>query len=494
MKTARQKSDARPTVERLCADHQNEEPHARQVAHLAAQIFDAVQQPLNLKKRDRLLLLTAAQLHDIGYAADPGNHVAAGVELVRRTGLRGFSDNQVDEITAIMALHGRLPDERLAGPLLERSPRPNRIFQLAAILRVADALDHSHLQDSRILRISVADGMIRVRVSTPRDSANAERAMAKSDLWQRVFGMGLVVEAVRRGFAGRPRARDPSRIAIRRLLLAHYPVVRTTVRRAARVDDEEALHDLRIALRSLRRILEAFARPLRKTSAAECEALLRDWTKRLGPTRDLDVWVSLLNRPRFQSALAGSPAFLASQLALRDQARAVLRAELNDSSTQLLLQRLGYLLRIELAQASASGGKPFGRLARRQLYRAWKALWKKRHWARSRKSATLHALRIRLRKLRMLAALTAPAVGPEGAWLAATLHDVERNLGRIHDLDEALMRASRMPDAPPALLPALARRRRKEVRAFRERWACLETPTFRQRCRSIWRMFRSSNS
>jgi CHAD domain-containing protein len=38
------------------------------------------------------------------------------------------------------------------------------------------------------------------------------------------------------------------------------------LRRTAEEDSEESLHDLRIALRCLRRLLGAFARPLRDTS------------------------------------------------------------------------------------------------------------------------------------------------------------------------------------------------------------------------------------
>lgn len=480
-------------MDELCRIHRNEEAHARHVAALAVQLFDAVRASFNLRRRDRLMLETAARLHDIGYADRPDDHVSAGIELVRRAGLRGFTEAQVDEITAIMALHGRLPDANLTGPLLEHAPRPDRVFQLGAILRVADALDHSHMQDSGILHVATADGMIRLRVSAPKDSGNPERAMAKSDLWQRVFSLGLVVEPMRRGFAGRPRASDPARVAIRRLLLAQYHVLRTAIRRAARDDDEEALHDLRIAVRCMRRLIEAFAQPLRKTSAAACGEQLRGLAKHLGPARDLDVWVSLLDRPRYSVALAGASDFLAAQREIQRAARAALRAELDSETTRALLNRLGFLLRIELADAKQKSGRSFGPIARREVRAAWKSLLEKRKWATSRKPTALHALRIRIRKLRVLAVLVSPALGMEREWFIGALHELERNLGRIHDLDEALVRASKS-QAPPALVSALSRRRRKETRRFRQTWEKFDQPAQRDRCKAVFRKTNAARS
>jgi putative nucleotidyltransferase with HDIG domain len=474
-----------PSVDALCAEHRNEESHARHVAALALQLFDAVQTTFNLRKRDRRLLETAARLHDIGYASRPDDHVAAGVEIVRASGLLGFSSRQVEDIASIMALHGKLPDAQAAELRIESAERPERIFQLGAILRIADALDQGHLQDTRISAVALEDGMIRVRVSAPRGSLGVERAMAKSDLWQRVFPLGIAFDARYRAPAAEPKADAPAGESIRRLMLTQYRVLRTSVRRAAR-DDEEALHDLRIAVRGLRRLLEAFERPLRKTSAAQVAEALRAFAKRLGPARDLDVWVGLLRRPRYREALAAAPEYVEAQEQERLRARDALRAELNDESVRKLLVSFGYLLRIELPHAAPRLDRPFGRLARRRIKDAWKQAMAKRRWAQSRRADTLHAFRIRLRKLRLLATLTAPALSPEAKFMIAAVHDLERNLGRIHDLDEALKRASRT-GAPEALVSVLARRRRKELRRFRAAWKNFNDRKFQRRCREAWK-------
>ncbi len=480
----RKQRDTRPTVEELCARHRNEESHTRHVAALALRLFDAVRAPFNLHRRDRLILETAARLHDIGYASAPDDHVAAGIAIVQQEGVRGLTPTQVAEIVAVMALHGQMPDTERAGSMAGKTSRPAHIFQLGAILRVADALDHSHLQNSRILDIAIRDGMVHLRVSAPEGSGNPERAMAKSDLWQRVFALGLIVEPVWRGAAVRPRNTAPVRQMIRRLLLVHYHTLRTSVRRAARTDDDKALHDLRIAIRHLRRLLEAFARPLKKTSADVCADQLRTLAKRIGPARDTDVWLSLLSRPRYAEALVDAAPFLDRQRAEQQHARVELRAILNEPETRTMLNQLGFLLRIELPGEIKKGGRPFGPIARRQLRSLWKAMMEKRKWAESRKSVLLHSFRIRLRRLRILATLSAPVLSKDRTWFIDTLRDLERNLGRIHDLDVALVRAVDS-QAPAALISAFARRRRKEMKRFRLRWAAFDQPAIRKRCKAV---------
>lgn len=461
-----------PTLEELCAAHRNEESHAQHVAALALRIFDAVSEPLQLSASDRPLLERAARLHDIGFADKPADHVAEGIAIVRRSGLKGVRARAIDEITAIMALHGRLPDAVLTGTRWERVPRPSRILRLGAILRVADALDHGHLQDSRITDLRIADGMVRLYFTMPTGSRNAERAMAKSDLWQRVCPLGLVLVPRRHRRPGRIRAADPAGAVLRTLLLTHYRVLRISARRAARDQDEEALHDLRIAVRSLRRLLEAFERILRGTSARRVSKALRAFAKRLGPARDFDVWMGILQRPRFARSLQEHPAFLDRQSRGQAATQAALRVMLADETTQTLMEQLGFLLRIELQGCQAPGSqKPFSAIARRALHAAWETFWNRRHLAKSNEPLKLHALRVRLRKLRLLAMLVRPDAPPVAADFIETLHDLERNLGRIHDLDEASRHAGKT-DAPISLHHLIAKRRRKEWRSFRKAWRC----------------------
>lgn len=477
----------RPTIEKFSETFRNEEPHSSFVASLAVRIFDAVRELFNLPKGDRLLLETAARIHDIGYGVRPADHIRAGVEVVKKYGLKGFSRQQIDRICAIISLHGPL-DDPLIGQVMPPGTRgTERLFKLGAILRVADGLDHGHLQEIRLVAIRHEEGLIRLHVEAPPDSTAIERAMAKSELWQKVFPIGLAIEHEKIEPTHEPSPDTPAGEALRRLLLAQFRVLRMTVRRAARdEEDDEALHDLRIAVRSLRRLLEAFEKPLRHTSAPEVQERLRAFAKRLGPARDFDVWYSILQRPRYRDTLQGADEFLQSQARERARLRTELRQMLNSPETQETLHRLGYLMRIELPFAQDRKlREPFGRLIVRRIKRAWKSVMKKQQWARQSNPDRLHALRVRIRKLRLLAWLTRAALPEDARYLIESAHELERNLGRLHDLDEALRRAGE-GGAPSLFMAKLAKRRRKELRNFRKRWSEWVKAESRRRCRAVW--------
>lgn len=460
----------RPTVDELCARHANEERHTRHVTALALQIFDATRGWLNLRPGDRAVLEAAARLHDLGYASDPSHHVQAGYELVRASGLAGFTARRLDDVLGILLLHSSRLEKMTAHPHFARLARPERVYRLGAVLRVADALDHSHLQDTRITRITREGGMIRLSVSSAPFTHNLERAMAKSDLWQRVFGLGLVFRpSVRRRYLLlEPGDRAPD--ALRKLLLMQYRVFTDSVRRAARSEDVEALHDLRIALRCVRRLLEAFARPLRKTTAADVDRRLRAWARTLGPARDLDVWMDLLDDPRARRVITrhpGSQSFLEREHADRARAQRAVQDLLQSGRTARVLGRLGRLLRVELHAAAARPGPPFEVVAYRSLARACADIVRKRKLARSEDMEDLHNLRIAIRKTRLLALLLEPALGDLTERLVTVLRPLERRLGRIHDLDVARARARALGDlCPRGLRGLLKKRRARQVRKF----------------------------
>lgn len=486
---ATERSKQRPTVDALCARHRNEERHTRHVAALAARLFDATRGWLRLRREDRPLLVAAARLHDIGFAQAPRDHIETGVALVRDAGLRGWPRPRVDDLLGVMLLHGGRPEGLAGHPVLTSLRDLDRVQRLGALLRVADALDHSHLQDSRIVRVEREASMIRLHVTQAPFSRNLERAMAKSDLWQQVFPLGLVLQPHPSPRHRLVRSADPAADAVRKLLLVQHRVLRDSVRRAARSEDDEALHDLRIALRCVRRLLEAFPRAMRDTSAAAVDHALRRLARHLGPARDLDVWIELLARPRLRRALGddrAGAAYLRDQERARVAAQRAVREQLGSEAAEDLLARLGYLVRIELAGGDADT-QPFGDLARRRVRRAFREALALRALARSKDADDLHRLRIEIRKARLLASLVEPLLGPGREVLIRELRVVERRLGRLHDLDVALERARRRRDGAPApVLRALRKLRRRQRERFREEWPRFLAPSVQRACRRAW--------
>ncbi|HKL20382.1 MAG TPA: HD domain-containing protein, partial [Tichowtungia sp.] len=135
-------------IRELGARFQIETPHMEQVTGLALELFDG----FGFDKKDRPLLAAAARLHDIGYAADPENHVDAGLKILADNPLPAFSSRDWKLICLIVSLHRRdwrsVLTEEVRAEFSEK--RLERAKALAAALRIADGLDHSHIQDTSI--------------------------------------------------------------------------------------------------------------------------------------------------------------------------------------------------------------------------------------------------------------------------------------------------------------------------------------------------------
>lgn len=169
-------------------------PHARQVERLSKQMFVATQPLHELDEHALRLLQRAAFLHNTGMMIEVRRHHKHSYRLIQGTALPDFNDDERHEIACIARYHRRaLPSmshEEYA--TLSRSAR-KRVSALAALLRIADALDWSH--DSRVLRLAAEKQLcddhtwtisLWIRPLADLDD-ELEHAYEKADLFEKVF-------------------------------------------------------------------------------------------------------------------------------------------------------------------------------------------------------------------------------------------------------------------------------------------------------------------
>ena len=126
-----------------------EEAHSHQVARLAERIFDALSASANLTRHQRLLLSAAALLHDVGYHIAHESHHKHSFYLIENSELTGFSETERGVIANIARYHkGSHPKQRHSNYMALSETDRETVCRLAAILRVADALDRRH--DNRV--------------------------------------------------------------------------------------------------------------------------------------------------------------------------------------------------------------------------------------------------------------------------------------------------------------------------------------------------------
>ena len=169
-----------------------EETHAHQVCRLAERIFDYVSRSdlsSNFNRHRRTLLSAAALLHDVGYHIAHESHHKHSLYLIRHSELTGFSEAEREVIANVARYHrGPEPKERHEEYAMLDPIDRSTVDSLAAVLRIADALDRRH--DSRVsdLRCFRNGRLVHIELQA---STNCDReifaAEQKRELFERVF-------------------------------------------------------------------------------------------------------------------------------------------------------------------------------------------------------------------------------------------------------------------------------------------------------------------
>ncbi|MGH7610318.1 MAG: CHAD domain-containing protein [Candidatus Dormibacteria bacterium] len=257
--------------------------------------------------------------------------------------------------------------------------------------------------------------------------------------------------------------------------------------------DSQAVHDVRVALRRLRETAHAFAGCL--DSRPDLAAQLRRQERRLGPLRDAEVRLELLDRVLGPVAVwrdrSDDPGLLAGPdsavvpgsaerprpglRGLETEARRVLA---DRTAREIERRRQARLTPSALARLqelavpiSPAAGHP-GRLSARELAREQLPQRFRRAARPGSTAADLHRRRIRLRRLRFRLELFAPLISPGAEPVLAELRRLQQLLGRFHDLAVLAAWIDRCARRErPELRPAL---RRLAVRAALEQQAAAE--------------------
>ena len=465
----------RLSVAELCAAYDNEDLHTEHVTAHALRLFDHTRVALGLPASVRRLLEAASRLHDVGYSFDPVHHVQAGAEIVLEEGIRGFSGPECEQVTEIMVRHSGKANA---------SGAPARLVQLAAFLRIGDGLDYSHAQTAKIVGIRRARRTIVVTVRSDAFPQCLARADQKADLWRAVFPYGIqfvAAPATKAGPEPLVRANMPMIEAARRLLWIQFKTILVNLDAAVAGETSEPIHDVRVAMRRMRTLLRVFRKSLPDQPRQEIEELLAEISEEIGPVRDLDEWVDLLQSPRIRSITARSrlfPAYVRHHQQRRQLAYATVRRCLRGRHFASQRLKINRLLREELPRLAKT--KPPGSLekfAARQLDKALRRALKRERLRRSTSPKKLHDLRISLRKARYLAEFFGPVLGASTPKLTKRLHQVERVLGRIHDVDMGMVHLTREGPLPPrAITVHLEQQREQNLRKLDKVWRRLTDP------------------
>jgi exopolyphosphatase / guanosine-5'-triphosphate,3'-diphosphate pyrophosphatase len=182
---------------RLGRHYHFDEPHARQVTRFATQLFDDLLAVHAFGDRDRLLLRAAGVLHDIGDYIHYSGHHKHSYYLIQHADIMGLTPEERAIVANVARYHRKGPPDTAHANFRELSKEARgKVRGLAAILRLADALDREHRQKIESVRAAIdrEAGKVTLFLRGSDDRELEEWTVgAKASLWRDEYDLDVAI-------------------------------------------------------------------------------------------------------------------------------------------------------------------------------------------------------------------------------------------------------------------------------------------------------------
>jgi CHAD domain-containing protein len=216
----------------------------------------------------------------------------------------------------------------------------------------------------------------------------------------------------------------------------------SSIPRAIVASDDEAIHDLRVAIRRLRTMLKLVRRVYGRFHADAVRRAFTDVQRATGDLRDEEVLEETLDDAAALGHLASDPSYHAWRAARRARERRLRRSVVAHLETGELTRARALLKALLTLPVKPKRDRDLLRFARKSVTRA-RARVEKRRDAPVEDGEALHDLRIAYKELRYTAELLSRALPADLAALVEPAARFQKRLGEIHDVDVAFATASR---------------------------------------------------
>ena len=172
-----------------------DEAHSLHVTRLALKLFDELKAEHGLDRRARLLLEVSGILHDVGMYIRSSGHHKHSQYIVANSEIFGLHRDDLDIVSNVVRYHRKASPNstHIAFIALQREERMI-VLKLAAILRVADALDRGHSQRIAEIAVERRTDTIVLRPAGQHDLTLERLGLEeKSDMFQDVYGYKVIL-------------------------------------------------------------------------------------------------------------------------------------------------------------------------------------------------------------------------------------------------------------------------------------------------------------
>jgi exopolyphosphatase/guanosine-5'-triphosphate,3'-diphosphate pyrophosphatase len=170
--------------------------HSRQVARIAAKIYEGLAQFFELPPGDQRLLEAAARMQDVGYLINYEGHHKHSYHLILHSRLEAFRPEELELVANVARYHRGAEPKNKHGNFrgLDADDRL-RVRQMSAVLRVAGGLDRSHNQIVRSVAVTGTPDNVELIVEADEyPEVDLWAAQRRADVFEKVFDAKLGVQ------------------------------------------------------------------------------------------------------------------------------------------------------------------------------------------------------------------------------------------------------------------------------------------------------------
>jgi len=175
--------------------YKTDRKHADHVAAFAQQLFRELQHLHGLDAKYELVLRVAALLHEVGMFISPREHHKHSLYILLQTEIFGLSSGD-RVLVALLARYHRRYNPEPNHPHFADLSREERmiVFKLAALLRIADALDRTHAQRVKSILIRPDGGRLHILTPGVDDTTVEQIAInSKCGIFSEIYGYEVVL-------------------------------------------------------------------------------------------------------------------------------------------------------------------------------------------------------------------------------------------------------------------------------------------------------------
>ena len=172
-----------------------DESHCHHVTKLCMTLFDALDREHGMTRRERMMLETAGLVHEIGMFIHSSGHNEHGRYIIANSEIFGLKRDELDIIGNVVRYHsGNIPSSSDIHYIALQREERILVLKMAALLRVADALDRGHGQQIKQISVEMKNETVVLRAEGNQDHYLELTGLdEKCGLFQDVFGYKIVV-------------------------------------------------------------------------------------------------------------------------------------------------------------------------------------------------------------------------------------------------------------------------------------------------------------